>query len=255
MKGYSQKHFHQLKDCGALFLPSEQISQQCILSYAQEIDYSFMTKVDRDNSFIILIDFLKGCYKLELPINNPIAFFNCLYDKIDSILKDDERKKLLCDLLQIVYSDCHFLFGNAFDSKSHNRLALRISDLSNLIKTTINKYGQDRDKSIDLLFNDLIGLKYGNENITNGIDIKILEIITGTVIGQSNLDTCYTYNRDFEFFSDGFAKLHQNIKSYIDYNIYYEKANSKNKDKINDNSITNFKFDEEMWLKLVDIYI
>ena len=110
MKGYSEKFFNQLKDCGALFLPSEQLSQKCILSYAQEIDYNSMTKNDRDNAFRLLTDFLKGCYKLKLPINNPIAFFNHLYNEIDLILKDAERKKLLCDLLQLVYSDCHFLF-------------------------------------------------------------------------------------------------------------------------------------------------
>ena len=250
MKGYSKKFFNQLKDYGALFLPSEQLSQKCILSYAQEIDYNSMTKNDRDNAFRLLTDFLKGCYKLKLPINNPIAFFNHLYNEIDLILKDAERKKLLCALLQLVYSDCHFLFGNAFDSKSNDRLALRISDVSTFIEDTINEYGQEHDKAIDLLFDDLIALKSGSQNITNGIDVQMLEIITGTITSQSNLDTCYSYNRDFEFFSDGFEKLHQNIKLYID----YEKTSSKNNDETNDNFIINFRFDREIWLRLVKIY-
>lgn len=129
MKNTARRSLFNLLDNGLLTPISLQINETAFLSFTPSHELDSVYAKTEHTAYMYLLDFYHWCHELQLPVHNPIAFFHSLYNKSATIRHNPKMKEYACQLLQMVFADCHFLLGSAFDATEVGREALRAADL------------------------------------------------------------------------------------------------------------------------------
>lgn len=217
MKGHTIKSFQKVVESGNLRLSSSHITDERCFCYPspeelqQEID---------DSAFragAILHRFFALCDELQLPVNNPIAFFHAVNTRKNEFFSDENLLTDLRELLKLVYTDRSFLFGSSYDyfsSLLNPAKDLRLSDLVVLAHSPIGTgspftlYVEDPNK-------DPEGDTTGSNYLVNILANK-----------QSHLSTSLLFLENYDLAEREFNKLEQDKQLCSDWQEQY--ANQKN---------------------------
>jgi len=153
-KKIARENFLGLVESGSLIPVSPILREATSFKFARSSKLEQMTMDTEQESLDYLCKFHALCYRLELPTNNPIAFFHSLTCKTSSILENSVMKESACELLKMVYADRKFLFGSSFDSESDEKGLIRTSDLYNFMQEFENADKSDKNYE-DLIENTL----------------------------------------------------------------------------------------------------
>jgi len=216
MKGYTKKSFRKLLESGNLIPSSFEVIDERRIFYTSPKE--LQPEID-DSAFMaesILHYFFRLCDKLQLPVNNPIAFFHAVNSRKNEFLSDRNLLKDLRKLLKLVYTDRSFLFGSSFDyfsSGVDSTKDLRLSDLIVLAHSPIGSgspfklYVEDPDKD------------HKEDTIDSNYLVNIL------LNKQSHLSTSLLFLENYELAERWFDKLEQDNQRCFDWQEQY--ANQK----------------------------
>lgn len=138
MRNYAQNSFQRLVDSGNLTLRSTTIMRSTRICFApldclnEEINDAVNKAMNFIHNFIVL------CGDLQLPINNPIAFFHKLDKQKEMILNDESLLFKARNLLKLVYADYSFLFGSSYDYFDKSK-SFRLSDFIVQVNTPVEE--------------------------------------------------------------------------------------------------------------------
>ena len=219
MKGHTIKSFQKVLESGNLRLSSSHITDERCICYPspeelqQEID---------DSAFragAILHRFFTLCDELQLPVNNPIAFFHAVNTRKNEFLSDENLLTNLRELLKLVYIDRSFLFGSSYDyfsSPLNQTKDLRLSDLVVIAHSPIG-----RGSPFALYVGD------SNKNHTEDTagDNYLVNILSNK---QSRISTSLLFLENYEVAEGKFNMLEENDQLFS----YWQKQFSNQKDHV-----------------------